>query len=264
MLAGSGAVIANRRGYLRVASSAVEGVRFATAVYSNPFIDHEALLPLRFLEHLSDLKAGSPELELWLTDCDRHTARALITRDLRRGAPLIVLHPSGGRSALKQWPIGKFRELLRVLLAETDCDFLIIGGSDEHWIEREFAAEKGERVAFAFGRLTLRQLGAVMEQALLFVGGDSGPMHIAAAARIPVIGIFGPTSEVRFRPWGENCRVVSLHYPCSPDRLGTFLDRCATCRFGNPRCLTDLPVDTVLAEVRSMVADPQSGNHEIA
>jgi ADP-heptose:LPS heptosyltransferase len=78
-------------------------------------------------------------------------------------------------------------------------------------------------------------------------------MHLAAAAGTRVLAIFGPTSEIRFSPLGANCRVISLHYECSPDRLGTYKDRCETCRFSEPRCLTELPVGTVFDEVRNLL-----------
>jgi heptosyltransferase III len=169
------------------------------------------------------------------------------------------MHPSGGRSRLKQWPVTRFRALLDQLAAESLCDFLIVGGADEAWIMKEFAGKACERVAIAVGQFALRQLGAVLEQAKLFVGGDSGPMHLAAATGTPVIGIFGSTSELRFRPWGPHCRVVSQHYPCSPDASGTFEDRCSTCHFSEPRCLTELPVEAVLAEIRAVLLLPLSG-----
>jgi heptosyltransferase-2 len=83
-------------------------------------------------------------------------------------------------------------------------------------------------------------------------------MHIAAATGIVGIGIFGPTSVLRFSPWGMKCRVVSRHYACTPDELGTFADRCHVCRFAEPRCLTGLSVDTVFSEVKSGLGEAGS------
>lgn len=220
---------------------------------SNPNIEHEVLQSLHFLSACGAEVPVDSHLEIWLTDSDRAFARDWLARTLPRGAPLVVLHPSGGRSRLKQWPKENFRVLLDRLLAETSCDFLIVGGADEQWILEEFINTGSDRVAKAVGGLTLRQLAAVLEKASLFIGGDSGPMHLAAAAGTRVLAIFGPTSEIRFSPLGANCRVISLHYECSPDRLGTYKDRCETCRFSEPRCLIELPVGTVFDEVRNLL-----------
>jgi ADP-heptose:LPS heptosyltransferase len=190
-----------------------------------------------------------------LTDVDRRFARKWLDRRFTNRAPLVVVHPTGGSHPLKQWPAEKFGELLERLRAVESWNFLIIGGKDESWITDEFSRHACETVVLGVGSFTLRQLAAVLERAWLFIGGDSGPMHIAAAVQNPVVvGIFGPTSELRFRPWGRDCRIVSLRYPCSPDVLGTFQDMCGICRYSEPRCLTELSVERVVREVRAILS----------
>ncbi len=210
-------------------------------------------------------RAPAPDsrLELWPTGADQNFATAWLAEKFPSRAPLIVMHPSGGRSALKQWPVGNFLSLLRILKNETSCNFLIIGGGDEGWIAEEFRGEVSDRCIVAVGQFTLRQLTAIFQKAEAFIGGDSGPMHLAAAAGTKVITVFGSTSEVRFRPWSDNSIVVSEHYPCSPDQLGTFDDRCKTCRFDEPRCLTTLSVASVRArlETKSLNAVLPQGGH---
>jgi heptosyltransferase-3 len=67
------------------------------------------------------------------------------------------------------------------------------------------------------GQLTLKELAALAARARLFVGVDSAPMHIAAAMGTPTIGIFGPSGDREWGPWGEGHRVVaSLNHPCRP------------------------------------------------
>jgi ADP-heptose:LPS heptosyltransferase len=254
LLAGRGALVVHRDKLVKRSFHLPPEPPFIFEAYSNPQIEHEALYALRFLRWCGATDASDSHLEVWLTDADRLFARAWLDQHLTRRAPLVVIHPSGGSSRLKQWPTANFGALLNKLLADTSCDFLIVGGKDEGWITREFASSASERAVLAVGQFTLRQLSAVLEQARLFVGGDSGPMHLAAAAETPVIGIFGATSELRFRPWGRHCRVVSQRYACSPDVLGTFEDRCSTCRFPEPRCLTELSVEAVIAEVQSIRA----------
>lgn len=254
LLAGRGALGVHRETVVKNSPSPPPLPPIAFESFSNAQVEHEVLHHLRFLGWCGAASAGDASLELWLTDADRDFARAWLARHLPRGAPLVVIHPSGGRSRLKQWPIENFRRVLRALAQETPCDFLVIGGSDEAWVVNEFGPAADERTAVAVGAFRLRQLAALLENAALFIGGDSGPMHLASAADIPVIAVFGSTSEARFRPWGARSRVVSLHYACSPDVVGTFENRCQSCPFPEPRCLTELPVESVLSEARSVLA----------
>jgi ADP-heptose:LPS heptosyltransferase len=257
LLAGRGAVVAHRDQLVTRKWAKPAEPPFMLETYSSPKIEHEAESSLRFLRWCGGACAQDCQLEIWITEADQSSARNWLRQHLTTGNPFIVIHPSGGRSPLKQWPVAKYWQLLEQLATVGSWDFLIIGGNDETWIATEFRAQKSARVALAVGCFTLRQLAAVMKQAQLFVGGDSGPMHLAAAAGTPVIAIFGPTSELRFRPWGSHCRVISQRYPCSPDVLGTFEDRCATCRFSEPRCLTELTVEPVVAAVHAALSTPR-------
>lgn len=258
LLAGHGALLVHRDKAVKNSPQMPLDQPMAFESFSNPHIEHEVLHNLRFLGWCGAADVTSSHLELWFTSADRNIARDWLTQHLPRRAPLVVLHPSGGRSRLKQWPIENFHAVLNLLLAETSCDFLIFGGEEEGWIAMEFSCVAGERVAVAVGQFTLRQLSAVFEEATLFLGGDSGPMHLAAAAGVPVIAVFGSTSEVRFSPWDSHCKVVSKHYDCSPDVLRTYENRCQSCRFPEPRCLTELSVESVVVEVREALYSGQS------
>lgn len=254
LLAGHGVLLVHRDRVVKNCSPSPPDPPFAFEPYSNPHIEHEVLHNLRFLRWCGVPGATDPRLEVWLTDTDRIFARSWLDRHLPCSAPLVVLHPSGGRSPLKQWPHEKFRALLIQLLTEKSCNFLVLGGKEENWIAKEFSCVVSQRTAIAVGEFTLRQLCAILEEAELFVGGDSGPMHLAAAVGTPVIAILGSTSEVRFRPWGSYSQVVSRRYACSPDSLATFENRCQLCRYPEPRCLTELSVESVLAEARALLA----------
>jgi heptosyltransferase-3 len=66
------------------------------------------------------------------------------------------------------------------------------------------------------GRLTLKQLAAVLRRSCLFLGVDSAPMHVAAAVGTPVVALFGPSGEHNWRPWGEGHVVVAKDLFCRP------------------------------------------------
>jgi ADP-heptose:LPS heptosyltransferase len=78
-------------------------------------------------------------------------------------------------------------------------------------------------------------------------------MHIAAAAGTPTIAVFGPTSESRFAPRGDQVEVVSRHLPCSPDEEGTLIDRCQSCIYPVNRCLTELSHAPVVSAAQRLL-----------
>jgi len=99
------------------------------------------------------------------------------------------------------------------------------------------------------GRLTLKQLVAVLQDVDLMITVDSGPMHIAAAVGTPVVALFGPTDPVRTGPLGPG-RILRRELPCSP-----CLRR--RCQIDDTyRCMRDLSVAEVLGAVQELLAAP--------
>jgi heptosyltransferase I len=103
----------------------------------------------------------------------------------------IVLLPGAGK-ANKLWPAERFRDLARRL----GGDALAVWGPGE----RELAAGTGARVAPA---TTLRELAFILQTARVVIGGDTGPLHLAAALGTKVIGLYGPTDPRRNGPYGQ-------------------------------------------------------------
>ena len=64
------------------------------------------------------------------------------------------------------------------------------------------------RAASLVGRLNLAELGEVLGRACLFIGPDSGPMHIAAASGVPIVALFGPTLPAHFAPWRSRAAIL--------------------------------------------------------
>ncbi len=220
----------------------------------------ERLVPVNSIEHEADYALAllpalggtvtDRQLEIWTTPADRAAADAFIGQHFA-GQPFAVMHPTGGRSVLKQWPIERFVAVAEQLTQSDGLSWLIIGGSEETWISRSFF--ESPRVVCAPGKLPLRTLAAILARARLFVGGDSGPSHLAAAAGTPMVAVFGSTSLTRFAPRGPYVRVVSLELECSPDRQGTYVDRCKSCIHRTPLCLHNLPASRVVDAAQQLL-----------
>lgn len=113
----------------------------------------------------------------------------------------------------KQWPVLRFAELVRRLTEAgaplAGARVAVLGGPGE----REAAAPllrmiPGGRRLDLVGRLDLLTAAALLRRVSLYIGNDSGLMHIAAAAGAPTLGLFGPSRENNYAPWGDKCAVV--------------------------------------------------------
>lgn len=134
--------------------------------------------------------------------------RMLVEGGIPDGIPYAVLQPEA-RSASMRWPAAKFAQVAR-WLRETHGIASVVNSSES---ESELAAEvrrELEKCALVpHSPLPLRELIALIAGARLYVGNDSGPTHVAAAAGIPVVAIFGPTNHQQWRPWRTAHRVIS-------------------------------------------------------
>ncbi|MGQ9517428.1 MAG: glycosyltransferase family 9 protein [Anaerolineae bacterium] len=132
--------------------------------------------------------------------------------------PFVVIHPgSGGYSLARRWPIERFAELARALSRKFGLDVVFVGTPADNVDELE-RRYHGTALNLA-GQTTLPQLAAVLRRAALFIGADSGVMHLAAAAGTPVIALFGPTNADAWGPWtaGKSRAIVlQAGLPCQP------------------------------------------------
>jgi ADP-heptose:LPS heptosyltransferase len=131
--------------------------------------------------------------------------------------PRIVLHVGAGMPA-KRWPAEHWRALLARLCGRLGAEVVLVGGTDDRTIARAILGPRPRRQAVdGTGRLRVAELAALLEQADLFVGADSGPAHLAAAVGTPGVVLFSGTNSPRqWQPAGEHMRVLRHAVACSP------------------------------------------------
>jgi lipopolysaccharide heptosyltransferase I len=118
----------------------------------------------------------------------------------------------GARWDTKIWPAESFGRLASMLPLKS----VVIGGkADIPRAEKVVELSQGRAVSLA-GKTSLRELMEVMRDARLVISNDSGPMHIAAGFKVPVVAIFGPTSPVRTGPYGRGHIIIQSPEKCSP------------------------------------------------
>ncbi len=199
------------------------------------------------------------QLELCTTAEDEAFAEQIFQQaGIAAAETLIALCPAGGTSPLKQWPVGRFVELGRRLPAEHGARLVFVGGPGEEALGAELERRLNARSVNLIGKTTLRQLAAVLRRCSLYVGNDTGPMHVAAAMGVPVVALFGSSCRHRFHPWSENHQVVANELPCSPCASEPHRDRCVVCIYDHPRCMYELPIAHVEETVGLMLSARRS------
>jgi lipopolysaccharide heptosyltransferase I len=154
----------------------------------------------------------------------------------RRVDDFVILNPGGGW-VTKNWDPENYAALhLRLRQATRLQTLLTWGPGEEHLIEQILRACKQDPpVTFS---TTIPQFIALVRRAKLFVGGDTGPMHLASACGIPVVGIFGPTDPLRNGPFSQKDIVVSHKVACGPCYK-------RSCRVHDKKCMRLVTVDEV-------------------
>ncbi len=197
--------------------------------------------------------------------CPPDEARRVVARRLaeswRHGSsdgPRIVLHVGAGIPA-KQWPVERWRELVGRVIVQLGAQVVLVGGPDDRKTARAIlGARPWPGVANWTGRLRLVELAALVEQADLVVGADSGPAHLAAAVGTPVVVLFSGTNSPRqWQPYGRYVSVLRHTVACSPCHRR----RCPL--RGHP-CMTGLAPRQVVQAVeelyRTAVGRPTQGS----
>jgi predicted lipopolysaccharide heptosyltransferase III len=178
-------------------------------------------------------------------EVDERLARAGVGGDER----LVVIHVSAG-NPFRRWPLAHFIALASTIAREPRTRVVLTSGPSEQDAAARVVdgarAMLGDTLAeriVSCGEFSLAQLRALVERAALYIGGDSGPLHVAATSRVPIVGLYGPTLPARSAPWRDpSIRVVAVEpepLPCRP------CDQ-RVCAPGDFRCLTSIGAEQVV------------------
>jgi heptosyltransferase III len=169
---------------------------------------------------------------------------------------VVVIHASAGNQ-FRRWPAASFADVAAALAKDRPDRWLVIlaDGSEQALVAeivrmaRAASGGADRRIVPAAG-WPLEHVRALMERAALFVGGDSGPMHIAATSDVPIVALFGPTLPVHWTPWRPAALPLVIvepgELPCRP------CDQ-RVCEPGDYRCLTRIGPGPVVAAARRLL-----------
>jgi ADP-heptose:LPS heptosyltransferase len=185
-----------------------------------PTRSHVSATLLRLAGAIADAAAEPAPPRTLPPHLEHQTARALLAAAPAefRARPLVCIHPGAG-TTLKQWPVGAFAGLIRLLLESYPVSIVLIGDHAEAAVAAELASllQRPDAVLPLAGMVPLADLPALLQGCALFVGNDSGPKHIAAALGIPTLGIHAShVDAAEWGPAGARALAVRRRMSCGP------------------------------------------------
>jgi heptosyltransferase I len=164
---------------------------------------------------------------------DQYVSRQLLSHGIKR---FVILNPGGGWIT-KNWLPENYAQLHDKLYRTHGLESVVTWGPGEEALVDKIVDSCKAKPPAKFPT-TLPQFIALARRANLFVGGDTGPLHIAAACGTPVVGIYGPTDPARNGPFGQEEWVAWEKVPCGPCYS-------RTCEIHQNECLRKIDVDRV-------------------
>lgn len=231
-----------------------------TWMYTDAVERPEGLLPRHSVRNQWDLLAP-----LGFDDCDpsrdavemaadsgaeASVPRKLQAAGIRSDAPLIVVHVSAG-NPFRRWPPESFVEAITELARrDPERRFVLTSGPSDADAARAIAErireQLGPAAAVSHVEYDIAELRSLVARAAVYIGGDSGPLHIAATTQAPIVALFGPTLPERSMPWRDGRwfaeAIDAGPLPCRPCHQ-------RTCQPGDFRCLTGVDPGRVVAAV---------------
>jgi lipopolysaccharide heptosyltransferase II len=165
--------------------------------------------------------------------------------------PFFVLHIGAG-NRFRDWGENNLNLLLKNLYRVTNTPVVLIGGPED--IEKEQGLlESGPMPLYSLvAKINLREAQALIARAALFIGPDSGPMHIAATTATPIVALFGPTLPANFAPWKAKAAIVEKEFDCRPCPQ-------RECLHQDFRCLQSISPDDIIQAIQQSI--PNSPGH---
>lgn len=156
------------------------------------------------------------------------------------GREIVVIHPSAGKAA-NIWLEERYCELGDRIIEDFGALLILTGSRADAGLVRRIASKMSGSPIDAAGKLTLGQMGELLRKAKLFIGGDTGPLHLAAAVSCEVVAIFGAANPKRTGPYMALDNVVVPEAACSP---------CYKWRCKSLECMESITVEKVYGLVK--------------
>ena len=206
---------------------------------------HEKFYYLELLRRIGwiDSLADNSFIGLNVLEQDRVRAAEFLAQfGARRDSVRIAVGAGASYGSAKCWPPSRFAELANRLQSQSDADVILFGTAAEAAVTRAISSGLRRPPIDLTEKTAIADLPALLSQCHLFIGNDSGAMHVAAAVGLPIVAVFGPTDPLGTAPVTPRCAIVRQRPYCSP----CFLRHCPT----DHRCMLNITPDMVEAAAK--------------
>ena len=159
---------------------------------------------------------------------------------------ILVLHIGAG-NRFRDWGEDNLVALTNIFSRNNEVQIVLIGAQEDKERAAEIKSKSKFKILSLVGKLGLRELKELISQASLFVGPDSGPMHIAATTDTPLVVYFGPTLPAHFSPWKANATILEKEFDCR------HTCRQRECEFEDFRCIQTITPQEVYNASRKYI-----------
>lgn len=202
-----------------------------------------------------DINGSRPRVVFPLDAASRGFADEFLSaRGAARFAWLAAVAPGASKPG-RAWHADRFAALAAKLVREHNAGIVVLGGPSDREEAARILQAAGASGIDAVGATTVRGMAALIERCRVFIGNDSGPMHVAAALDVPVLALFGPGTPAKTAPWMPPDRFVALseHFHCAPCRQDFFRE-CNPSPSLKPMCLETITTARAAAALESLLA----------
>jgi ADP-heptose:LPS heptosyltransferase len=192
---------------------------------------HEVEYNLGLLKELDCTEPGTPEFFVDIPPGAKFRVQELLSSlGVSNAKEIVVIHPGTGGSA-REWSVENFGRLATALLDGQDVQIVLTGVYGDEWKVAEIRRRTHDRAFSSVGKLTLKELAALLQSAALFVSNSTGPLHLAVAVGTPVIGIYSQLTAMSPARWGPYTDKKTVFVPDRPadcsECKGKSVEQCA-------------------------------------
>jgi ADP-heptose:LPS heptosyltransferase len=232
--------------------------RLLTHVLNDRTLRHEVEHNLDVIRFLGGT-VQEQSLELWFGEEDEAFVEGVLKSQGVYPEDLLIAFAPGASAPRKMWPLPNFVEIGAWLKREYRARIVVVGGRGEEPLGQEIQRHLGDTAINVTGYTTLRQAGALLKGCHLYVGNCTGPLHLAAAAGVPVVEIschpaggslLHANSPSRFGPWGVPHRVLQPEKALAPCR--------EMCPATQAHCIRGVTVEQVKEAIGARLSERES------
>lgn len=208
------------------------------------------------LGRIIGIRDDGKKMDMFLTEEELKWGYEFIRgKGVETNKKIVCIFPGGASNPgdvmpSRRWIPQRYGKVSEILHKELDAEIIVIGAKSDEEIVKEVIKSANCKVTIIVGETTIRQLAAILKQCQLFIGNDTGPLHIAAAVGTPTICIFGPSDPAKHTPLGNEHIGLRGDIDCPPCNRIT-IGGAAICP--NIPCMYSLSEDKVIEAARRLL-----------